>query len=793
MKHFTLIAAALICFITTASAAKLMPIDGQVIDTEGKAVEYATVVITKNSQQVAGTSTDRNGKFSLNAPTGKYTLTIQFIGYKSITKDIDAGSNIGTFTLETDNVNVGEVVVKANVIRREADRFVVDVANAPMSIGKDGEELLKQAPGVWINDDKISINGKSGTKIYINDREIRMTDEQLINYLRTLKAEDIQKIEVIPQTGADYDANSTGGVIKIRLKRQREDGVTGNESVSTRQSNLIHAYAPSLSVNAHTGKFTYNISGWTQIRDFKQTTAENTEYLTGNKDTNLSASSLIKGNDRNGGGKAGIVYDINSRHSIGAEVEYYSSRTDMPTTSQTDFRQGTSLLNNSSVYNALSHNKMFSATFNYIIKLDSLGSTFKLLADYTRNNGDSDNDYTTKKKFNGTTLPDSLYRNNTASTYGIATATLAWEKVYSPKLSLKAGLKYTNNKMSSNAVYQSQIGGTYVDQTKYNYDIAYQENIGAAYGIITANLGRLNLVAGLRGEYTHATGNGDYIKQSYVSLFPNANVSYSLKKDGSYSLIAQYARTISRPNFWYLNPTRIQISDYTYQVGNPKLKPGYNNEITMTLVMKYKYSISVGASLNNGSTQQVMSQDKDNPNITLVEPLNMKFQNQYFASVSLPLQLTKWWSLTINTTALHLRQRIADEPQKNFNFAVYNATMGFTLPAKFYIETSLSGMSSVYSGNIKIKPNEKLDVSIKKRLWKDRFTMAFAVDGLLNQKQTFIGETEQFNRKVVNEQPWMGRSYRVSLTYNFKAGKAFRQKGVESGSSDDKARISKQN
>ena len=84
-------------------------------------------------------------------------------------------------------------------------------------------------------------------------------------------------------------------------------------------------------------------------------------------------------------------------------------------------------------------------------------------------------------------------------------------------------------------------------------------------------------------------------------------------------------------------------------------------------------------------------------------------------------------------------------------------------------------------------------MSIKKRLWKDRFTIAFAVDGLLNQKQTFIGETEQFNRKVVNEQPWMGRSYRVSLTYNFKAGKAFRQKGVESGSSDDKARISKQN
>ena len=114
---------------------------------------------------------------------------------------VEQSLDLGDITLMADATQIDEVVVTAQLIRREADRFVVDVANSPIAIGKDGEELLKSAPGVWINDDKVSINGASGSKIYLNDREVRLDDAQLMAYLRSLRAEDIQRIEVVPQVG----------------------------------------------------------------------------------------------------------------------------------------------------------------------------------------------------------------------------------------------------------------------------------------------------------------------------------------------------------------------------------------------------------------------------------------------------------------------------------------------------------------------------------------------------------------------------------------------------------------
>ena len=147
-------------------------------------------------------------------------------------------------------------------MRREADRFVVDVANAPAAIGKDGIELLERAPGVWIDGEKISINGKSGSKVYVNDRELRMEPEQLLTYLRSLRAEEIQKIEVVPTSGADYDADSAGGIIRITLKKRRENGVNGSVAFNTTQGEIVHRYNPSANINLHSGRVDFYASAW---------------------------------------------------------------------------------------------------------------------------------------------------------------------------------------------------------------------------------------------------------------------------------------------------------------------------------------------------------------------------------------------------------------------------------------------------------------------------------------------------------------------------------------------------
>lgn len=220
MKRLILLIVTLAAAATRLFAAHLCPSTGRVVDEQGKAVEYATVVLLKGTEQVAGMATDAEGRFALKAAPGEYTLLIQYLGFDPVKKPVrvEQENHLGDFVMRTSATGIESVEVKARLVRREADRFVVDVANAPAAIGKDGIELLERAPGVWIDGEKISINGKSGSKVYVNDRELRMEPEQLLTYLRSLRAEEIQKIEVVPTSGADYDADSAGGIIRITLK-----------------------------------------------------------------------------------------------------------------------------------------------------------------------------------------------------------------------------------------------------------------------------------------------------------------------------------------------------------------------------------------------------------------------------------------------------------------------------------------------------------------------------------------------------------------------------------------------
>lgn len=241
MKKWIIWIVMIICAIE-ASAARLCPAHGRVVNEQGKAIEYATVVLLREGRQVAGMATDADGRFQLEAAPGQYALQIQYLGCEPLKQliRVEENNDLGDFVLRSSPTQIEGVVVSARLVRREADRFVVDVANAPAAIGKDGIDLLEQAPGVWIDGEKISINGKSGSKVYINDRELKMDNTQLLTYLRSLRAEEIQKIEVVPVTGADYDADSASGVIRITLKKRRENGLNGSVAFNTSQSRYIH-------------------------------------------------------------------------------------------------------------------------------------------------------------------------------------------------------------------------------------------------------------------------------------------------------------------------------------------------------------------------------------------------------------------------------------------------------------------------------------------------------------------------------------------------------------------------
>ncbi|WP_295936606.1 outer membrane beta-barrel protein [uncultured Alistipes sp.] len=788
MKKLFLLIVMLLMAISSVFAARMYPAEGRIVDEQGKAVEYATVVLLKGSDQVAGMATDNEGRFVLKVPSGEYTLSVQYLGFDPIVQQVTVGdaNNLGDIVMKNSSTQIESVEVKGQIIRREADRFVVNVANSPAAMGKDGIELLETAPGVWIDNDKISINGKSGSKVYVNDRELRMEPEQLLAYLRSLQAEEIQKIEVVPTTGADYDADSSGGIIKITLKKRRENGTEGSLWVSTVQSKFTHVYSPGGNINIHAGRLDFHASAWSYLGRNDQIFKETTTYSV--QDAGLKSYSEQEENNRNFGVSTGAFYELSDKHNIGAEFEYWRNDEDGPNDSDTDFTSGSAVTHTKSRYDTRVVRNNYTATFNYIWKIDTLGSTFKVLADYTRRESDGGND-----NFSRITAPapapviDSTYRNNSTAIYNITSASVALDKKFSPKWSLRTGAKYTYNDMHNDALYEYMKNDAWVNNENQSFSINYTENIVAAYGIASANLGRWSIVAGLRGEYTRTKGKGHDIKQDYFSLFPNANVSYSLTKDGSYSIIAQYARTIGRPRFWDLNPQRYQVSDYTYQVGNPELDPSYKHDVSLTLVLKQKYTLTGGMMINKDEIQQTIRPDANDPNVLCLSTINFDKTDSYYFSANLPFQFTKWWSMNINANYVRHGQRVEEsDPVKYQNVYMANASSTVTLPAKFYIDLSYRYQGKIEFGNTWVDPMHFLNIGVKKRFG-DKFTLTFTVRNITNGGQLIGSSGEGFVRKVDVQQQWNKRSYRLHFSYNFKAGKAFRKKTIES--SDDKNRL----
>ena len=791
MRRLSTLILAMLFLSICAVSAQQYSISGRVVDSSDTPIPYATVILLQAEKQVAGGTTDAEGAFVLVAKSGDYELNISYMGYKSHKQGVQVLGDVELreIPLTESSQKIEQVVVTSQLIRREANRFVVDIANSPIAMGKDGEELLKTAPGVWIQDDTISINGSSGSKIYLNDREVKMDDAMLIAYLRSLRAEDIQKIEVIPQSGADYDASSSGGIIKITTKRRIDSGLMGSVSMGARYTEGYHQLSPTLSLNYNRGKLNAYGRAWFGKDSQDYRTEEHTDYTSG---TVIDAKSELYENSYWRGGNLGVVYDINDRHSVGGELQFNSYGSGGTTDTWTQHLSSNIVTRTEGAYNSNSQSNMVTATLNYIYKLDDKGSTLKLIGDYTNRTSPSHNDY-----YDVTSTPlferDSTYRSNSQSGYRLATATLALEKVLSSKLSLKAGIKYTNNSNANKADYEylaDSENKIWERIDNNSYDIGYTENIGAAYATLSARLGRLSVVGGLRGEYTSFKDNSGKVNQRYGDIFPNANLSYAITQDGAYSLVAQYSRTISRPSFWALSPNETKISEYMIQRGNPNLKASYNNSLSVTAVLKYKYTISVGMMLMENAIQQSTISDKDNPELLIIQFMNYPTLNNYYASVNLPMQITKWWAANINLTGLYMGQRIRPEEAIRRNFmATANGQISFTLPRNYFVELDGMYMHGAVAGNTKLNDMGNINLTLKKRILENKLTISLGVQNIVSTKQEITIKEADFERKMYMNQPWQRPAVRFQISYNFNSGKQFRAKSVESGSIEELGRI----
>lgn len=612
-----------ICLLTTA-VMMATNISGRVVEANsGAPMPYVTIsLMTTDSTLIDGTITDEDGYYSFTGTyaNNTYILSASYIGYKTEYRNLSLpteGESVIRLSEETEQLAELEVKARKPLVERQMDKLVMNVSASPFAIGSNGQDVLKRAPGVRIDQDgNITVNGKS-VEVYIDGRPSYLSGEQLKGLLQGTAGASIEKIEIITNPSAKYDASGQGGIINIKLKKNMMKGFNGMLAANyggmyfKKPNRYYQNEYVSLNLNYRSQK-TYTAIALTQV--YANQGVEFSSYSQQPKATdtlrlgsdlrydvrfryyNLRASNDWYIDDRN---TFGVILNVpilkvnNDAKSVGENGNY-------------------TMLNDQYLNKFLSQTgqSMFSpqhsANLNYTHTFaDSCAQELTANLDYNRFRSHSLN-YQRNQDIVSVPGFESLpgLDITTDQIVNIYSAKLDFQSGFKKKGFVETGAKWALSQTDNNMVTDSTLSTTKTTTTTNSF--AYREHVAALY--LTASWQfneRWSVKAGLRGEYTYGIGDWkqegvENYRNSRFDLFPTAFIGYNPAQN--WRLSASYTRRIKRPSYYQLNPFRTYISTHAYQEGNPELQPEFNNQVDLT----FGWSQYISLAANFAHTQEMM-------------------------------------------------------------------------------------------------------------------------------------------------------------------------------------------
>lgn len=691
MKKFS---ALLICMLLITSMLRAQYIvKGKVADKNNAGAAYATVALlaATDSSIVKGGLTNENGDFQIDHPLkGAYRISVQYVGFaKAFTNqftlnDTNKIQEFRQITLDDEAANLEEVTVKGqrSLVENKGDRMVLNVANSVIAKGNKVEDLLKYAPLVQSSPMGIKVGNKSNVLILVDGRQTSQTS--LTNFLQSFSAEDILKIEVIPNPSAKYDA-SFGAVINIITKKSLERGFNGRLSLIYSKGEYGRFY-PDASVNFRSEKWNVftSVNGTLEnigsedelIRKFPGGFMD-TKALTNYKTDGLSTFS-------------GIDYTPNKNNTMGIRLNSGSRNSDYTTNMNTGFKSYPARLDSLLDVSRLTTDKTrnYDINFNYTGKLDSAGKelTFNVTKSYFDKKNTQHLIYQ-ERSLEGVSSGDptrARIRNPKDENNLIAQADLT---LPTKRGRWESGLKYIVIGNNNTLTQENEIDGQYTIDPEFSVSGIYKEHSYAAYaGYNNAFKSGWTVQSGLRYENTSQELTGSDVSRQYAGLFPSLGLNKSLKNGDMVNI--SYARKISRPSLTYLIPYRWLSDPYLVSVGNPNLRPSYEHTIDAGF-SKGGLSLFINYTRTKDYISDVIYTDPETRSFVSI-PENLKHVNSAYAGLSWNQELFKWWytNCSVVLNASRTKTPIANIPGVNFSgFGMNSYTNNtFTLPKGYKIE-----------------------------------------------------------------------------------------------------------
>lgn len=606
-------------FLLCSVALGAETIKGSVMDTKGSPMPFVTIsVLDKDSTLITGAITDEQGKYEIQISNSKSqisNLLIQasYIGYQTAFGGPD-------FVLREETEHLAEVEVKAKkpLIERQMDKLVVNVSASPLAAGSNGNDILRRSPGVRIDKDgNITVNGKS-VEIWIDGKPSYLSGQQLKAMLDGTDGNTIEKIEIISNPSAKYDASGQGGIINIKTKRNMMKGLNGMLSAGYGGmyfgdvKRWLNNEMVSLNLN-YRGEKTYTFGQLTQVY------AQNdVDFETRRKVPEIGSKQAIENYSYSGYNldfqyymmKVGNDWYIDSANTFGfiLQVPYMRMRQDIIN----DRNIGYTVIGSDTTYSKTATNTstqapQHTANLNYTHTFnEALERELTVNVDYNRYSTRSSNLQMTD--FGTRSLNLDI---NTRQTADIYSAKLDFQTKFWQTGMIETGVKYalssTDNRMTTDSTVND------IKQPQKVSDFLYREHVAAAYISVGKQFGEhWSVKLGLRGEYTFSHGNwtsADSItNKSYFDPFPTAYVGYTTSPLGKLkqpiAVSASYTRRIKRPNYWMLNPFRTYVDAYSYQEGNTNLTPEFNNDVEL----HFSWTQYLNLTFNFAHTQGMFNQ-----------------------------------------------------------------------------------------------------------------------------------------------------------------------------------------
>lgn len=598
-------------------------VSGKVLNREDQTpLEYATVMLLQASDSVgvAGTVTDLNGAFKLEAKEGSFILKVQYIGYQAkFVSDINLTKQKPTLKLpdiflQAEATTLDEVEISAERSRMEfsLDKKIFNVGKDLSNIGGTASDLLDNIPSVTVDvEGNVSLRGSNGVRILINGKPSGFTEFNSAEALQQLSANMIKKVEIVTNPSARYDAEGTAGIINIILKKDQRYGWNGNFDASGGYPPLQNT---AVNINKRGEKLNLFANVGFRFRDLPRRAAEYRES------TQSGALEIIEQEEEqsrkgfSGSFRGGADYSFNDKTTLTGSVLFRKGHDKTDETIEYLFRNANRELTSIENRDNFETEDEYSLDYNlnFERKFEQKGRKWTADVIYT-SGGEIEASDALQQAFNPNYdplgSPDLIQRVNNNEDQRNITLQSDYVHPFSDDKVFETGFRTTIRDIDTEYSVEEFNNELEVFEQLPNLtnDFSYDENIYAAYAIYGDKLKKFSYQFGIRSEYTEVQTllrvTNERNNQSYVNVFPSAFFSYELKTGNAVQV--SYSRRINRPRFWDLNPFFNFDNPLRFRSGNPNLTPEFTDAFEVSHI-KYWDIGSLNSSIYYRNTTDVI-------------------------------------------------------------------------------------------------------------------------------------------------------------------------------------------